>query len=87
MGSDHKLSDREKRKRLWTELHVADSKMSIGGQINATVVDSKKYVNIPPFKCNCLLTADRESEIEKIKSHLDDCKEEGVCKYLMRLND
>jgi len=25
--------------------------------------------------------------MEQIKAHLNDCKEEGVCQYLMRLNN
>lgn len=77
----------KKRQRLYTQLHVNNSKVLTGVSQHATVVDSKKGVNIMPFRCHCKLMDDLHSEYEEINAHLDECKKEGVCKYLMRLND
>lgn len=77
----------KRRQRLYTELHVTDMDMTTGTFSNATVLDSKKFINIPPFRCHCKLMDDRKEEYEKIKANMDDCKKNGVCQYLMRLND
>lgn len=77
----------KRRQRLYTELHVTDMDMTTGTFPNATVLDSKKYKNIPPFRCHCKLMDDRKEEYDKIKANMDDCKKNGVCQYLMRLND
>ena len=55
------------------------------GLIFATVGDTIKGTNIIPFKCNCKIEADRESEIEKIKNDKS-CSKHGVCRHLMQLN-
>ena len=49
--------------------------------------DTIKGQNIIPFRCNCVEKPNRLSEIERIKDNIDDCKENGVCKNLMNLNE
>lgn len=77
----------KRRQRLYTELHVTDIDMTTGTFPNATVLDSKKYKNIPPFRCHCKLMDDRKEEYEMINANKEDCKKNGVCQYLMRINN
>ena len=74
-----------KKKKPRTTLCVNENPISSNGLIFATVGDTIKDINIIPFKCNCKIEADRESEIEKIKND-ERCSEHGVCRHLMQLN-
>lgn len=74
-----------KKKKPHTTLCVNENPISSNGLIFATVGDTIKDINIIPFKCNCKIEADRESEIEKIKND-ESCSEHGVCRHLMQLN-
>lgn len=64
----------KEKKRLYTKLHVKDTKMLSGPALQATTVDSKKYENIPPFKCNCKLMDDRQKETDAIYKYLNSQK-------------
>lgn len=75
----------KEKKKLHTTLCVSENPISSNGLIFATVGDAIKDINIIPFKCNCKIEADRESEIEKIKND-ESCSEHGVCRHLMQLN-
>lgn len=68
-----------------TTLCVNENPISSNGLIFATVGDTIKDINIIPFKCNCKIEADRESEIEAIKADKS-CARHGVCRHLMQLN-
>ena len=68
-----------------TTLRVYENPIYSNGLIFATVGDTIKGTNIIPFKCNCKIEADRESEIEKIKNDKS-CSKHGVCRHLMQLN-
>lgn len=68
-----------------TTLRAYENPISDNGLIFATVSDTIKDINIIPFKCNCKIKADRESEIEAIKADKS-CSRHGVCRHLMQLN-
>lgn len=68
-----------------TTLRAYENPISDNGLIFATVSDTIKDINIIPFKCNCKIEADRESEIEAIKADKS-CSKHGVCRHLMQLN-
>lgn len=74
-----------KAQKPHTTLCVSENPISSNDLIFATVGDTIKDINIIPFKCNCKIEADRESEIEKIKND-ESCSEYGVCRHLMQLN-
>ena len=77
----------EDKKRRQTRLCVSENSMTINGRAYATVMDTVKEQNIFPFRCNCLQPADRENEKKKIMDNLSDCQKNGVCQYLMQLNE
>ena len=62
------------------ELSELDAKKKETGEVSFKA-------NVYPFRCNCMEKADRVEEQEIIKAHLGECKTNGVCQYLMRLND
>lgn len=66
--------------------HVTENPISANDLIYGTVKDSVMYKNIIPPACNCKLVTDRKEEIEKIMADPEHNKN-GVCRYLMRLND
>ena len=74
-----------KAQKPHTTLRVYENPIYSNGLIFATVGDTIKGTNIIPFKCNCKIEADRESEIEKIKNDKS-CSKHGVCRHLMQLN-
>ena len=53
---------------------------------HANVTDTKKEWNIMPFPCNCREPALPDQEVE-IKDNIADCQANGVCKYLMDLEE
>ncbi len=73
--------------RKQTRLNVGENHLYLGKASYATVKDTVKDVNITPFQCNCAQMISSLSEIKYIRDHLEDCKKNGVCKYLMRLNE
>ncbi len=77
----------EGEKRRQTFLSVMENAMYIGESCYATVKDTIINRNIFPFRCNCRQKADRMSEIERIKNNIADCRENGVCQYLICLNE
>ena len=84
----NKYSAEAENKRLYTILDVKENPMSLKDNLwYATVKDTIKGQNIIPFRCNCVEKPNRLAEIERIKDNIDDCKENGVCKYLMNLNE
>ena len=84
----NKYSAEAENKRLYTILDVKENPMSLKDNLwYATVKDTIKGQNIIPFRCNCVEKPNRLSEIERIKDNIDDCKENGVCKNLMNLNE
>lgn len=84
----NKSSAEVENKRLYTNLDVKENPMSVNDNLwYATVKDTIKGQNIIPFRCNCVEKPNRLAEIERIKDNIDDCKENGVCKYLMNLNE
>lgn len=90
--NEEQIKNLKGQKRKWVErvhtiLKVKGSKMSTGESLHATVLDAKRDINIPAFRCNCRVMDDRNEEYKVIKANIDDCKKDGVCKYLMRLND
>lgn len=96
-------SEEEKEERERTRLYVrnADGKMEVEKSHYATVLDCKKGElskqsveednsegpNIYPFRCNCKMGVDKAIEEIMIKTHIEECRENGVCQYLMELND
>lgn len=70
-----------------TFLKVTENKVAScnGGLCYATVNDSKKTDNIPPFRCNCMLAPYTDEEWGALEAD-ESCKEEGTCKALMNLN-
>ena len=52
----------------------------------ATINDTKKVHNIPPFPCNCILAPYNDKEWEALEAD-ESCLEEGTCKALMNLNE
>lgn len=74
-----------KAQKPHTTLRAYENPIYSNGLIFATVGDTIKGTNIIPFKCNCKIEANRESEIEKIKSD-ERCSKHGVCRHLMQLN-
>ena len=84
----NKSSAEVENKRLYTNLDVKENPMSVNDNLwYATIKDTIKGQNIIPFRCNCVEKPNRLAEIERIKDNIDDCKENGVCKYLMNLNE
>lgn len=99
----HKESEEERENRERTRLYVRkeDGTMEVEKSFYATTLDCKKGElcnqsieedkeegpNMYPFRCNCKEGCDRAEEEELIKEHIDECKENGVCQYLMDLND
>lgn len=67
-------------------LGVWENEMYSDGFCHATVADTKQGHNIVPFFCNCKEPALPEQETE-IKNNKADCQKNGVCKYLMDLED
>ena len=57
-----------------------------GDLYHATVKDTKKEDNIPPFRCNCILAPYNDKEWEALETD-DKCEEEGTCRALMNLNE
>ena len=53
----------------------------------ATVKSREKGNHILPFECNCMHLPDREWEMEKIFSDLEECKKFGTCRQLMKLDN
>ena len=84
----NKSSAEVENERLYSILDVKENPMSLKDYLwYATVKDTIKGQNIIPFRCNCVEKPNRLAEIERIKENIDDCKENGVCKYLMNLNE
>ena len=74
----------EKRKEI--VLSVSENLMKDNDKPYATVADYVLEKNIFPFNCNCLLSADRNSELSKIMND-PECSKHGVCRHLIRLNN
>ena len=83
----HDGFDESEYDRKLTNFDVKKKNVSINNLSYATVKDAERDVNIIPFRCNCAQKIYGESELEYILDHLEDCKENGVCKYLMWLNE
>ncbi len=79
--------DQSEYERKQSRLDVSENGVYINNLRYATTRDTEMDVNIFPFRCNCGQKIYGASEIEYIKDHLEDCKENGVCKYLMWLNE
>lgn len=91
----------EERERTRLYVRKVDGKMTVDKSFYATVLDCKKGelsrqkieesdddgANIYPFRCNCQVEVDRVEEKDLIIEHIDECKKNGVCQYLMDLND
>lgn len=73
--------------RKQSRLNVEENGLYLGRMPYATVKDTVMDGNIIPFRCNCAQQVSDESAIEYIRDHLEDCKRNGVCKYLMWLNE
>ncbi len=53
---------------------------------HATVKDTRKNDNIPPFRCNCILAPYTDKEWEALEAD-ETCLEKGTCRALMNLNE
>ena len=53
----------------------------------ATVKHCKEWENIRPFECNCENPPERAEETAKIFGDLEECREYGICRKLMRLEN
>ncbi len=73
--------------RLHTRLNVSENGLYLGKTPYATVKDTVRDVNILPFRCNCQQKVTGISEMTMIQENMEDCKENGICKYLMWLNE
>lgn len=71
----------------YTRLKVKENGQSSNGLYVATVGDTVQGVNIMPFRCNCAMEPDRQWEIDKIRTHINECKIYGTCSQLMNLSD
>lgn len=69
-----------------THLHVDENPMSDNGLCHATIADTVQEGNIYPFPCNCREAATLEQE-KAIIANKDECQRQGVCKYLMDLEE
>lgn len=67
-------------------LSVRENPLYTDNLHHATVADTKQGYNILPFFCNCKEPALPEQET-KIKNNKADCQKNGVCKYLMDLEE
>ena len=79
--------DMERYYRFSFQADRRPGKQNLDKMSYATVKDTVMDVNIHPFRCNCRQKISEVSEIEYIRDHLKDCKENGVCKYLMWLDE
>lgn len=92
----------KKREQTRLYVRVDDGKVKDVDSLFATIYDCKKGElsalseeeekkwdgpNIYPFRCNCKVDIDRDTEKEIIEEHRNDCEVNGVCQYLMDLND
>lgn len=62
------------------ELSELDEKREEKGEVSFVA-------NVYPFRCNCREAVDRVEEQEIIKANIEECMKNGVCQYLMRLDD
>jgi len=71
-----------------TNLFVTENENASGceGLRYATVKDTEKGVNIPPFRCNCMLAPYNDKEWEALEAD-ESCIEGGTCRALMNLNE
>jgi len=78
--------EKEKEGKPTGYLRVWENPMYSNGFHHANVTDTKQGLNIMPFSCNCKEPAlsDQEMEISRNKA---DCQRNGVCKYLMDLEE
>ncbi len=67
-------------------LRVWENPMYINNLHHANVTDTKQGLNIMPFPCNCKEAALSEKK-EEIRKNKADCQKNGVCKYLMDLEE
>ena len=94
--------EQEKREQTRLYVRVEDGKVKDVDSLFATIYDCKKGElsalseeeekkwkgpNIYPFRCNCEVDIDRDTEKEIIEEHRTECEVNGVCQYLMDLND
>lgn len=67
-------------------LKVQENPMYTDNLHHANVADTKRGFNIMPFPCNCMEPALPEQETD-IGRNRADCQKNGVCKYLMDLEE
>lgn len=80
------LGDEAEKKK--TILKVSTNQQEgINGMLIATVEDCKKGENIIPFQCNCAYEPFNDKEEEEIFSDLENCKQYGTCRKLMKLEN
>ena len=80
------LSDKVMSGEPTTFLRVSENDMYSDGLHHATVADTKQGLNIKPFLCNCMEPANENEEKEIVKN-IEECEKNGVCQYLMDLED
>ena len=80
------ITEEKKMGKPTSELRVLENSLSKDGLCHGTVTDAVLNQNILPFQCNCRVPATIEQE-QKIKANIKKCREAGVCKQLIDLED